>query len=150
MKELHKQWTEVALTASRATAHLFTEEVLFFRVWRFQAMFQVSWMDGNWWDDFIDCFLYCVSAFSRPVALGQTCGQLQGSVFVHHQWGQCVHVPLQLGCSSILSHQHRHSETRGWALDDAHPAARARRHGWEQKAGSSGCIHSPTNELVHH
>lgn len=67
----------------------------------------------------------------RAAAMGQTCGQLWGPVFLHHQWGNSVHVPHQPGSSAIPSHQHWHPETRAAALGDNHSTAWQGRDGWE-------------------
>lgn len=67
----------------------------------------------------------------RPVAVGQTCGQLRRPVLVRDQRGNCFHVPLQLGRSALLPPQHRHPEARAPALDHPDPTARQRRPRWD-------------------
>lgn len=77
------------------------------------------------------CFVILFIFSSRPAAMGQTCGQLWRPVLICHQWGNCIHVSLQLGCSSVLSHQHRHPETRQAALDYPHTTAWQGCPGWD-------------------
>lgn len=78
---------------------------------------------------FFLCFFVLFS--SRSAAVGQTCGQLWCPVLIYHQWGNRVHLPLQLRCSPIPYHQHWSPETRQESLDYPHLAARQGCSGWD-------------------
>lgn len=74
---------------------------------------------------------FCSPLSSRASAVGETCGQLRSPVLLYHQRGNCIHLPLQSGCPAILSHQHRHPETRQAALDNPLTSAWQGRPGWD-------------------